>query len=81
MIRDIPFSVGVFGGAFWTDFKNHTAQVGDDLICVSPKAYSEIGFQIGRISPLSFTVDFTWRLSDHNTEKFSLDIGMSFFDQ
>ncbi|MBU1317760.1 MAG: DUF5686 and carboxypeptidase regulatory-like domain-containing protein [candidate division Zixibacteria bacterium] len=80
LIRDIPFSVGVFGGAFWTDFKNHKYQPGDNLILFSPKAYSEIGFQIRRISPLNFTVDFTWRLSDHNTEKFSLDIGMAFIE-
>jgi len=80
LIRDIPFSVGVFGGAFWTDFKNHTFQSGDNQILISPKAYSEIGFQIGRISPLNFSVDFTWRLSDHETEKFSLDIGMAFME-
>jgi len=78
VVKDIPFSFGIYGGTFWTEFKNHSYQPGDDEIRISPKPYSEIGFEIGRITPLNFTLDFTWQVSKQDTKKFSFDFGMAF---
>ena len=75
LIRDIPFTLNIHGGAFWTDFKDHPHQQGDDLVHIARKPYSEIGFGIGRITPLNFKVYFTWQLSNYNTNSFSWTVG------
>jgi hypothetical protein len=78
IIQKIPFSLSIYGGAFWTDFKDHPAQPGDDNIRLATKPYAEIGFGIGRITPFNFEVYFTWQLSDYATNRFSFTIGSGF---
>ncbi|MEA3296501.1 MAG: DUF5686 family protein, partial [candidate division Zixibacteria bacterium] len=52
LIKKIPFSLSVYGGAFWTDFKNHPEQPGDETVMTAHKPYSEIGFALGRVPPI-----------------------------
>lgn len=79
LIKDIPFTLSVHGGAFWTDFKNHPTQPGDDFVRIARKPYRELGFSLGRITPLYLRVYFTWQLSDYNTNSFSWTIGGGLF--
>ena len=73
------FSLGIYGGVFWTDFRNQKVQSRDHVM-VARKAYSEIGFQIGRIIPLvAAKFYFSWQLSDYNTNRFSIGFGTSLF--
>ncbi len=78
LIKKIPFSLLVYGGIFWTEFKNHTTQPGDDLTITAERPYREIGFGIGRLPPLNLKLMITWQLSDYNTSDFSIDISMGF---
>lgn len=75
LIKRIPLSVTIYGGAFWTDFRGHPAQPGDAEIKTASKAYTEIGFGIGRIPPLSLRLTFTWQLSDYDTNHFTTGLG------
>lgn len=81
LIKDIPFSLSVHGGAFWTEFKDHRSQVGDELISSAPKPYTEIGFGLGDLTPFiwpfNLSVFFTWQLSDYDTQRFTWMIGIS----
>ena len=78
LIRKIPFSLSLHGGAFWTDFTGHPKQPGDDRVRTAPKAYREIGFALGRIPPMFFRVYFTWQLSDYGTLDFTVLLGTAF---
>ena len=78
LVRDIPFSLNLHGGVFWTDFDGHTAQPGDELVRIAPKMYSELGFGLGRMPPLNFKLFFTWQLSDYDTNRFTFSLGSSF---
>lgn len=71
LIKQIPFTASVIGGAFFTEFKNHNPQPGDDQIRSASTAYQEIGFRIGGILEYGFSFDFVWQLSDYDTNKFS----------
>ncbi len=76
LIKQIPLSLSIYGGAFWTDFRNHPAQSGDEAIRIAPKAYSEIGFAIGRIPPFNNRLTFTWQMSDYDTNRFQFGLGI-----
>ncbi len=78
LVRDIPFSLNLHGGVFWTDFDGHAVQPGDELVRIAPKMYSEIGFGLGRVPPLNFKLFFTWQLSDYDTNRFTFSLGSSF---
>lgn len=75
LIKRIPLSLTLYGGAFWTDFRGHPAQPGDDEVSIASKAYSEIGFGIGRVPPLNLRFTFTWQLSDYDTNSFNFGFG------
>jgi len=75
LIKHIPLSVTIYGGAFWTDFRGHPAQPGDIEVDIAPKAYTEIGFGVGRIPPLNLKFTFTWQLSDYDTNNFTTGLG------
>ena len=78
IVKDIPFSLILHGGVFWTDFDGHSNQPGDELVRIAPKMYSEIGFGLGRIPPMMFKLFFTWQLSDYDTNRFTFSLGSSF---
>lgn len=79
LIRKLPFTLSVHGGAFWTDFANHPSNPGDSLLVSAPRAYTEVGFGLGNLtpflSPLDLAVHFTWQLSSYPTRRFQFGIG------
>jgi len=78
LIKNIPLTLSIHGGAFWTDFKNHPAQPGDSDVHSARKPYTELGFGIGRLLPLFFKVNFTWQLSNYKTNRFSWTVESQF---
>jgi hypothetical protein len=77
LIKDIPFSLGVHGGFFVTDFDDPSLIPAipsgrKSYMQTAQRAYREVGFSIGRIPPLAIRLFFTWQLSDYDTETFSL---------
>jgi hypothetical protein len=76
LIKKIPFTMGVHGGVFWTDFAGHPSQPGDEQVTTAHRAYSELGFSVGNLTPFlapfNLRFGFTWRLSDHPANKFAL---------
>lgn len=78
-IKDIPFSIGIHGGAFWASHENANNVQMVSYHGVAEKAYYEIGFSIGRITALRYRLYFTWQLSDYETEKFAITLGGDLF--
>ena len=80
LIRDLPVTLSVHGGAFWTDFVNHTPNPGDDMVLTAPTAYWELGFAIGNLTPMlapfNFAAGFSWQLSSYDTSRFRFAIGV-----
>jgi hypothetical protein len=80
LIRDIPFTLAVHGGAFWSEFRDHAAQPGDHLLDSSPKPYTELGLTVGNLSPFiwpfNLSLTFSWQLSDYDTNRFMWLIGV-----
>ena len=79
LIKHIPLSLGLFGGVFWTEFRCENSSLEGVAALVAENAYKEIGFQIGRIPPLGFQLNFTWQLSDYQTRDFTFSVGMDLF--
>ncbi|HOP05898.1 MAG TPA: DUF5686 family protein [candidate division Zixibacteria bacterium] len=77
--KRLPFSLSVYAGAFWSDLENNPVQPGDDLVLTAPKAYTEVGFSIGRIPPLGLKMLLTWQLSDYNTADFNIGFDLDLF--
>ncbi len=69
VLRDLPTTFQVFGGAFW--FKDEVHVPSDTFaFTTGDDPYSEVGFGIGRIPPFSLGMFFAFRLSHHQTSKF-----------
>jgi hypothetical protein len=79
LIRKLPFTLSVHGGAFWTGFTDHPPNPGDSLLFTARKAYIEAGFGFGNLtpflSPFNLAVHFTWQLSSYPTRRFQFGIG------
>jgi len=80
LVRDIPFWLSVHGGAFWTEFRNHPYQSGDEQTPTAKSPYREIGFGLGNLTPFlapfNLACYFTWQLSDYETSDFSIGLGI-----
>jgi hypothetical protein len=80
LIKDIPFTLSVHGGAFWSEFRKTPVDQSDRSLRTAPHAYSELGFGIGNltpfITPFNLAVWFTWQLSDYDTNRFNWQIGI-----
>ncbi|MEJ2237138.1 MAG: DUF5686 family protein [Gemmatimonadales bacterium] len=80
LIKKIPFTLAVHTGWFWTDFVDHDRNPGDELLARAPRAYSEVGFGIGNLtpflSPLNLAVYFSWQLSSYATEGVQFRVGV-----
>jgi hypothetical protein len=76
LVRKIPFTVGVHGGVFWSDFTAHPYQPGDEKVITAHRAYSELGFSIGNVTPFlapfNLRLGFTWQLSDYPAYRFAM---------
>jgi hypothetical protein len=83
LLRSIPSTLSIQGGAFLTDFVDHQPVPGDSLLVVASRPYREIGFSLGNLtpflSPFNFTVQFTWQLSSYPTDRFRFGIGLTGF--
>jgi Family of unknown function (DUF5686) len=79
LIRKLPVTLSVHGGAFWTGFTDHPPNPGDSLLFTARKAYIEAGFGFGNLtpflSPFNLAVHFTWQLSSYPTRRFQFGIG------
>jgi hypothetical protein len=79
-VKDIPLWLSVHGGVFWTEFRNHPFQTGDEQILTAKRPYREIGFGIGNLTPFlapfNLACYFTWQLSDYGTSDFNIDLGI-----
>ncbi len=82
LIKEIPFTLSIHGGAFWSDFHNHPSNPADDLIATATEPYREIGFGLGNltpfITPFNLAAWCTWQISDYNTERFNWQVGIKF---
>lgn len=80
VVRSLPFTLSLQWGVFWTDFIGHTPNPGDAAIAVATTPYTEIGFGLGNLtamlSPLNFGVWFIWQISDYDTDRFRIAIGL-----
>ncbi|UCD62882.1 MAG: carboxypeptidase-like regulatory domain-containing protein [Candidatus Zixiibacteriota bacterium] len=79
LVDRIPFTLQLFGGVFWTDFKHNTANPDDELIRTAPTPYGEIGFSVGRLLPLGLGVSFVWQMSVYDTKRFDVDLAFTGF--
>ncbi len=81
-IKKIPFTLSVYGGAFWTKFHNGEAFEDGEEVLVAERPYTELGFCVGNLTPFlsvfNFGLYFTWQLSDYDTNKFVTRIGIRF---
>lgn len=78
-IKDIPFSLGIHGGTFFTRFDNLSGPQIDEYHAPSGRWYKELGFSIGGITMLDLKLMFTWQLSDYETSDFSVNMAMGLF--
>ena len=82
LIKSIPFTLGVHGGALWTSFENNDPQDDGRGYFEARKPYSEVGFSLGNLTPflsiLNFGVYFTWQISDYDTNNFVARVGIKF---
>jgi hypothetical protein len=81
LIRMLPFTLNVHGGAFWTDFWHHTPKPGDVQLATARVPYSEIGFGLGNLtpflSPFNFAWHVTWQLSSYPTNRWVFGFGLT----
>ncbi|MCX6835723.1 MAG: DUF5686 family protein [candidate division Zixibacteria bacterium] len=79
-VRDLPFWLSVHGGIFWTEFRNHPYQLGDEHTLTAKSPYREIGFGLGNLTPFlapfNMACYFTWQLSDYETSAFNIGLGI-----
>lgn len=73
LIRDIPLSLSVHGGVFWTEFERYASDA--ESVWTARKPFGEIGFAFGNL-PMGIKLYVTWQLSDYDTETFSFDFSM-----
>ena len=80
LVRDIPFTLTVFGKAFWSDVDLEPGSVNPYPLLMAPSAYTEVGFGLGNLTPMiapfNFGVFFSWQLSDYATDKFEFRFGI-----
>ncbi len=80
LIKKLPFTIGIHGGAFWTEFRNHPSQVGDAKLKFARTPYGEVGFSVGNLTPfiwpLNLALYFTWQVSDYDTNQFTILLGI-----
>ncbi|HKI96158.1 MAG TPA: DUF5686 family protein [Gemmatimonadales bacterium] len=81
LIENLPFTLSVHGGVFWTDFAHHTPTPADSLLITAPTAYSEVGFGLGNLTPFlapfNLQANFTWQLSSYPTHGFRFGLGFT----
>jgi hypothetical protein len=82
LVRQLPFTLSVHAGAFWTDFVDHPPYPGDALLRTARSPYTEVGFGLGNLtpflSPFNVAAHFTWHLgSSYPGNRFRFGIGLT----
>jgi hypothetical protein len=81
LVRDLPFTLSLEGGLFWTDLVNHTPYPSDTTLTTARSPYSEVGFSLGNLtpflSPFNLSARFSWQLSSYATRRFRFGFGIS----
>jgi Family of unknown function (DUF5686) len=81
LVRDLPLTLSIHGGVFWTDFANHTLLASDTLLQTARTPYSELGFGLGNLtpflSPFNIAAYFTWQLSSYPTSRWVFGFGFT----
>ena len=78
LLKELPFSFLLYGGAFWSEFTRQSISVPGEPRIAAPDWYSEIGFGFGRLPPILLRLYFTWQLSAYDSNNFSVKFGMGF---
>jgi hypothetical protein len=82
LVRDIPFTLNIYGGAMLAEFNNHPFNAGDEKLLNTRSPYTEIGFGLGNLTPFlgifNLGAYFTWQLSNYDTRDFALRVGFNF---
>jgi hypothetical protein len=80
LLKELPFDVGIHGGAFWSDFDGGRAWPQNGSPRTALTAFGEVGFSLSNltpfISPFNLATSFTWQLSDYDTARFAWQIGL-----
>jgi hypothetical protein len=79
LVKNIPFSLYLYGGVFWTEFHGASRPAGEVSARFAERPYGELGFGLGRITPLDFRLYFTWQLTGHATNDFTVSLGTTLF--
>ncbi len=81
-VKDVPFTLQIFSGSFWSEFRDHTTVAGDELVNTTAGPYAEAGFGLGNLTPFlapfNMGVFFTWQVSKYDTDTFNWMIGFAF---
>ncbi|HUK21256.1 MAG TPA: DUF5686 family protein [Gemmatimonadales bacterium] len=83
VLRDLPYTLSVDGGAFWTSFANsdNPPAFANSPIISAQHAYTEVGFGLGNLTPFlapfNFAAHFTWQLSSYPTNRFTFGFGLT----
>ncbi len=81
LVRSLPFSLSLNGGAFWADFVDHVPYPADTALATASRPYVEAGFGLGNLtpflSPFNLAVQFAWQLSSYPTRRFRFGIGIT----
>lgn len=81
LVKKIPFTLSVQGGAFWSEFERELDPETVGYYPYAPTAYTELGFSLGNLTPFmnpfNLMFGFTWQLSDYDTSDFSIKWGFN----
>ncbi|HUL49485.1 MAG TPA: DUF5686 family protein [Gemmatimonadales bacterium] len=83
VIRDLPFTLSIHGGAFWTSFASadNPPPLANLPSISAQHPYTEVGFGLGNLTPflapLNFAAHFTWQLSSYPTNRFTFGFGLT----
>lgn len=82
LLRSVPWTFEIYGGAFWTDFRGGDVTIGESRYKIAPKTYGEIGFALGNLTPFlsvfNLAAYFNWQISDYDVGKFTFGIGLKY---
>jgi hypothetical protein len=81
VVRDLPVTLSIHGGVFWTDFAGQAPIPCDASLQPACTVYSELGFGLGNLtpflSPFNIAAYFTWQLSSYPTSRFAFGLGFT----
>jgi hypothetical protein len=81
LLRELPFTLALNGGVFWTDLVGQTRLPGDSLLVTAPTPYREVGLSVGNLTPFlapfNLAAEFSWQLSSYPTRRFRFGLGLT----